>query len=254
MALSAAIVRRGIMAIDGAAPRDLRCLVWRIPAWSRMPEPDELLGLLGMSAGHVLDSDPDGDPTRVIAVLGEDRGLDGAAWRERSIRALRGIGMLGEAAVIVSRAFDAEGAVAALAELSALTDWLDITGGHADVVVVDEIDLATVGVLAPGAGPRIAEIERLIGPVIDHDARTGSALLATMHTFLTNSGSVRATAAACHTHVNSIYYRIRQIDELLGDGWSTGDRLLGIHTAVHLWRAGPNRPAALDSRALGTTS
>ncbi|MFP5071723.1 PucR family transcriptional regulator [Pseudonocardia nantongensis] len=57
---------------------------------------------------------------------------------------------------------------------------------------------------------------QVLGPVTDHDARTGTELAATLETFLDESGSWSRSAARLHLHVNTVRYRIGRIEELTG--------------------------------------
>ncbi|ANY08958.1 PucR family transcriptional regulator [Pseudonocardia sp. HH130630-07] len=67
---------------------------------------------------------------------------------------------------------------------------------------------------------------QVLGPVLDHDARSGTGLLATLDAFLDESGSWSRTAARLHLHVNTVRYRIGRIEELTGrDLASFADRV-----------------------------
>ncbi len=57
---------------------------------------------------------------------------------------------------------------------------------------------------------------RVLGPVLEHDARTGGDLVATLAEFLACSGSWARTAEAMHLHVNTVRYRIDRVQELVG--------------------------------------
>jgi DNA-binding PucR family transcriptional regulator len=56
----------------------------------------------------------------------------------------------------------------------------------------------------------------VLGPVLDRDARTGSALLQTLEAYLDAGCDARACAAALFVHVNTVKYRLRQVEELCG--------------------------------------
>ncbi|WP_432936187.1 PucR family transcriptional regulator [Kribbella sp. CA-253562] len=55
---------------------------------------------------------------------------------------------------------------------------------------------------------------RVLGPVLEHDRRTGGELLATLREFLACSGSWARTAEAMHLHVNTVRYRIERVEQL----------------------------------------
>ncbi|MEU6700825.1 PucR family transcriptional regulator ligand-binding domain-containing protein [Pseudonocardia sp. NPDC046786] len=58
--------------------------------------------------------------------------------------------------------------------------------------------------------------DRVLGPVHEHDARSGSRLAETLGVFLDESGSWSRTAARLHLHVNTVRYRIARVGELTG--------------------------------------
>ncbi len=63
---------------------------------------------------------------------------------------------------------------------------------------------------------RRAFADRALAPVLAHDARAGTGLLATLEAFLDCDGSWSRTAARLHLHVNSVRYRIARVEELTG--------------------------------------
>jgi sugar diacid utilization regulator len=79
-------------------------------------------------------------------------------------------------------------------------------------------DLGLLGLFVDSARP--AELSALarqvLGPVLDRDARTGSALLQTLEAYLDAGCDARACAAALFVHVNTVKYRLRQVEELCG--------------------------------------
>ncbi|OLL71761.1 regulatory protein [Pseudonocardia sp. Ae168_Ps1] len=67
---------------------------------------------------------------------------------------------------------------------------------------------------------------QVLGPVLDHDVRSGTGLAETLATFLDESGSWSRTAARLHLHVNTVRYRIGRVEELTGrDLGSFSDRV-----------------------------
>jgi DNA-binding PucR family transcriptional regulator len=63
-------------------------------------------------------------------------------------------------------------------------------------------------------------------PVIEHDKRYNSQLLATLTAFLDCDGSWVRTAELTHLHLNTVRYRIGRIEELTGrDLGTTADRV-----------------------------
>ena len=57
---------------------------------------------------------------------------------------------------------------------------------------------------------------RVLGPVLEYDARHGAGLRATLEAFLDCSGSWSRAADTLHLHVNTVRYRIARVEELTG--------------------------------------
>ena len=58
--------------------------------------------------------------------------------------------------------------------------------------------------------------ERLLGPLVDYDARHNAELLSTLRSFLACDGSWSACASRMYVHVNTVRYRIGRIEALTG--------------------------------------
>jgi hypothetical protein len=89
---------------------------------------------------------------------------------------------------------------------------------------------------------RAAHRDRWLAPLLAHDRVHGSDLVPTLAAFLDRSGSWRDTAAALHVHVNTVRYRLRQAERLIGRPLRTERDRLDLHLAMDLWRDDP--PAA----------
>ena len=59
-------------------------------------------------------------------------------------------------------------------------------------------------------------IDQLIRPLLEHDARRGSQLLATLRTFIDQQGSLQATALDQYLHVNTVRHRLGRIAVIVG--------------------------------------
>jgi purine catabolism regulator len=59
-------------------------------------------------------------------------------------------------------------------------------------------------------------IDQLIRPLLEHDARRGSQLLATLRTFIEQQGSLQATAESQYLHVNTVRHRLGRIAVIVG--------------------------------------
>jgi DNA-binding PucR family transcriptional regulator len=79
-------------------------------------------------------------------------------------------------------------------------------------------DLGILGLFVDSARPEElrALVRQVLGPVLEKDARTGSALLHTLETYLACSCDARDCAAELYVHVNTVKYRLRQVQELCG--------------------------------------
>jgi DNA-binding PucR family transcriptional regulator len=58
--------------------------------------------------------------------------------------------------------------------------------------------------------------DRALAPLVEHDRAHGGELLPTLRAYLEEGGVQRRVAARCFIHVNTVVYRVRRIQELLG--------------------------------------
>lgn len=63
---------------------------------------------------------------------------------------------------------------------------------------------------------RRAFATRVLGPVLEYDARTDAGLFSTLQAFLACSGSWSRAAESLHVHVNTVRYRIEKVEQLTG--------------------------------------
>ncbi|MEU4406603.1 helix-turn-helix domain-containing protein [Streptosporangium sp. NPDC023963] len=97
-------------------------------------------------------------------------------------------------------------------------------------------ELGFVGLLV-GEGRDIgAFLASALGPVIDYDARRGTALIQTLTAYFGTGGSLSRTSETLHIHVNTVTQRLDRIGQLLGDDWQTPERALEIQLALRLHR------------------
>ncbi len=97
-------------------------------------------------------------------------------------------------------------------------------------------ELGFVGLLV-GEGRDIgAFLASALGPVIDYDARRGTALVRTLTAYFGTGGSLSRTSEALHIHVNTVTQRLDRIGQLLGDDWQAPERALEIQLALRLHR------------------
>jgi sugar diacid utilization regulator len=72
---------------------------------------------------------------------------------------------------------------------------------------------------------------QVLGPVLDRDARTGSALLRTLESYIEHGCDARAAARDLYVHVNTVKYRLRQAEELCGLSLRDPEDLLKVTIA-----------------------
>ncbi|MDR7303553.1 PucR family transcriptional regulator [Haloactinomyces albus] len=97
--------------------------------------------------------------------------------------------------------------------------------------IADRTDTSVVryGDAAPWVGlSNIADaqslIDRVLRPLLDHEAEHTIGLVETLDSFLSNQRSWQRTAAALHVHRQTVLYRIRKIEEITSRNLSeTGD-------------------------------
>jgi sugar diacid utilization regulator len=77
-------------------------------------------------------------------------------------------------------------------------------------------DLGILGLFVDNARPEELEAlaRQVLGPALDHDARTGSELLRTLESYLGCGCDARACARELYVHANTVRYRLRQLQEL----------------------------------------
>ncbi|MEU1392915.1 MULTISPECIES: GAF domain-containing protein [unclassified Nonomuraea] len=99
-------------------------------------------------------------------------------------------------------------------------------------------ELGFVGLLVGDGRDVRGFVGRVVGAVIDYDARRGTALTDTLSAYFGTGGSPSRTAEAMHIHVNTVTQRLDRIGKLLGEGWLEPERALEIQLALRLHRLG----------------
>ncbi|MEV4471713.1 helix-turn-helix domain-containing protein [Nonomuraea salmonea] len=100
------------------------------------------------------------------------------------------------------------------------------------------VELGFVGLLMGDGRDVRGFVTRVLGPLIDYDARRGTALADTLSAYFGTGGSPSRTAEALHIHVNTVTQRLDRVAKLLGDGWTDPERALEIQLALRLHRLG----------------
>ncbi|WP_344405737.1 helix-turn-helix domain-containing protein, partial [Dactylosporangium fulvum] len=81
-----------------------------------------------------------------------------------------------------------------------------------------------------------AFLDGTIGPVVDYDARRGTALVKTLEAYFGVGGSLARAAELLHVHVNTVTQRLERIGQLLGADWQKPERALEVQLALRLHR------------------
>ncbi|AQZ71272.1 diguanylate phosphodiesterase [[Actinomadura] parvosata subsp. kistnae] len=135
-----------------------------------------------------------------------------------------------------SRAGDPANVAAAYQEARRCAEALIALGRAGDGASASE--LGFVGLLVGDGRDVPGFVARTLGPVIDYDARRGTALVDTLAAYFGTGGSPSRTAEAMHIHVNTVTQRLDRIGKLLGEGWPAPERALEIQLALRLHRLG----------------
>ncbi|PPS89752.1 PucR family transcriptional regulator [Streptomyces sp. MH60] len=87
---------------------------------------------------------------------------------------------------------------------------------------------------ALGDDPRVQEYaERRLGPLLDHDARHGTDLVATLRGYLDAAGNKTVAARSAGLSRETVYQRLRTIERLLGRDLESGEQRTELHVALH---------------------
>ena len=109
-------------------------------------------------------------------------------------------------------------------------------GRQGDVATTDELGIYAVLLGESTQQELKGFVWRVIGPILEHDAERGSALLDTLEALFANGQNLRKTALQLHVHVNTVYQRLERVDKLLSHAWREPDAVLQLHLAVRLHR------------------
>ena len=89
-----------------------------------------------------------------------------------------------------------------------------------------------------------AFVDEQLGPLLADGSARGRVLLETLEAYLAAGGRKAVAARALHLERQSLYLRLRRIEELLGVSMDDEDAVLGLHLAVRALRFRRRRAAA----------
>ena len=75
----------------------------------------------------------------------------------------------------------------------------------------------------------------ILGKLIEHDQKNEGELLPTLRRLLDACGNIKATSDSLFIHVNTLYYRINRIEQILDRDLSQMDTRVELHTAIKIW-------------------
>jgi GAF domain-containing protein len=99
-------------------------------------------------------------------------------------------------------------------------------------------ELGYVGLLLGDRRDVPGFVRGALGPVLDYDARRGTALVKTLEAYFGAGGGLARAAEVLHVHVNTVTQRLDRIAQLLGADWHDPARALDLQLALRLHRLG----------------
>jgi DNA-binding PucR family transcriptional regulator len=76
---------------------------------------------------------------------------------------------------------------------------------------------------------------QILGKVIAHDEKHGTDYLGTLRILLDNECSWTTTANQLYVHVNTVYYRMVKVEQLLNIDFSLFETRMDLFTAIRAW-------------------
>lgn len=168
----------------------------------------------------------------VVLVLGGDDPMAAAA----DLRAAVGTDGMEATVGVAGPARGPSGLVAAYVDADRCHRALLALGRAGQVACVDELGVHAQLFHASGRDAIDRFVTSTLGPVLDHDTRRGTELVATLEAYFDAGGNVTRAAEALHVHANTVHQRIERLSSLLGDGWRDPEPALRLHLAVQAHR------------------
>ncbi|TQM57783.1 helix-turn-helix domain-containing protein [Humibacillus xanthopallidus] len=186
-----------------------------------------LISASAASGPGALVGSHDGD---VVALVPDDESDDAASLAKavaarigkRTCVTVAGVGPISDLARIPSAHEEGARTVSALIAL-----------GHRGIGAA-ATQLGFAGLIV-GSDPDVdAYVQRLLGPLLDYDARRGTDLVGTLAAYFAAGSSPRHAAGTLHVHVNTVSQRLERISALLGETWQQPDDALELQLALRL--------------------
>ena len=186
-----------------------------------------LISASAASGPGALVGSHDGD---VVALVPDDETSDAASLAKavaarigkRTCVTVAGVGPMSDLARIPSAHEEGARTVSALIAL-----------GHRGIGAA-ATQLGFAGLIV-GSDPDVGDyVQRLLGPLLDYDARRGTDLVGTLAAYFAAGGSPRHAATTLHVHVNTVSQRLERISALLGESWQQPDVALELQLALRL--------------------
>ncbi|WP_020667072.1 helix-turn-helix domain-containing protein [Amycolatopsis nigrescens] len=96
--------------------------------------------------------------------------------------------------------------------------------------------LGFVGQLLGDRADLAGYLRATLGPVLDYDARRGTALVDTLRAYFSCGANLTRAKDVLHVHVNTVVQRLDRIGSLLGADWQEPERALELQLAIKLHR------------------
>ena len=93
---------------------------------------------------------------------------------------------------------------------------------------------------------RKALVDESIGNLLRYDKENSKALVPTMQALFSHHFSASTVAEELDIHVNTVRNRMKRIDEILGEGWNEGVRLLDVQLALAALRIESGTPTVFN--------
>lgn len=140
-----------------------------------------------------------------------------------------------------------------------LNTCIGIGGSYQLVNILDSFNEARIASIIPGLLGKSNFIQRFSGlgiyysifsqdiqfildyclqnlkPLIENDYKTDGELLSTLRKLLDSCGNIKSTADSLFIHVNTLYYRINRIEQILNIDLSKMDTRVSLYTAIKVW-------------------